>query len=416
MLAEILNLAGSPTAAPYRDTRVLSPLYTGQEFQPEWDIEKAAEEALQKSAMVDRCVTGKADKAASLPLRVWERDEVGKAAPVADHHLDDLLNYPSRDAVSGSREEMVSRAVQHYELAGQALIGIVRGRDVLAGNALKPVNLVAEDPREIYPVPAPQIRIRQWNYRTGDGRSLAWRREDLCQWKRHDPRNDVWGRSRLQSLALTVDSSVEAARTHLLRMARDGRPGMTIADDSITTPVEGREAEDMLNARMRTRRGGIMLLGGSQKLIAMGMSSPDLGLLDSMAFDRDMIAIAFGYLPAGFSNEASTYANSGIFVLHEWGLVQALMSSFCDRLGAFLMTREERRRYFIRPDYSEVQALQDATLEKLSALKDLAFTGISTNDLIRALGLPLRLQKDGDEPLVPKNVRVLSAVLRGAET
>ena len=79
-------------------------------------------------------------------------------------------------------------------------------------------------------------------------------------------------------------------------------------------------------------------------------------------------------------------------MLHEWGLVQSLMASFCDRLGAFLLTRDDRKRFYIRPDYSEVQALQDATLEKLGKLKDLAFTGISTNDLIRALGLPLQLE------------------------
>ena len=424
MIAELfagLDASNSvnPPPAPYEGGRILEPLSTEEEFQSDFDIDRAAyDEALKKSAMVDRCVTGKAEKGASLPLRVWERDSSGKASPVGDHPLDQLLNHPSSDPVDGSREEVVYRAIMHHQLTGNALIGIRRARDIsrldASGKAENvPHELEAEDPRDVYPVPSSLRgrRLAQWNYTDGDGKRLAWLREDLAHWKRHDPRNPLWGCSVLQSLALCVASSVEGGRTHLLRMARDGRPGMIIADEGIPNPAKGHEAEVLLNARMRNSRGGIMILSGKQTLVASGMSSTDLGILESMRFDRDMIAIAYGYLPAGFSNDAATYSNTGIFVLHEWSLVQSLMASFCSRLEDFLLTREELKTFSIAPDYSGVQVLADANLDKVKLLADLAFKGLSTNDLIRSLGLSLPPQEFGDVPLVPENVQPIAAAI-----
>jgi phage portal protein BeeE len=401
--------------APYEPGRILSPLTEGQEFVSEWDPDRAYDEALQKSAMVDRCTYGLAEKAASVPLRVWERTaENPKGSPVPDHELDDVLNNPADDPVLGSREELVTRTIVHHKIVGTALTGIRRGVDVLSRRrgATRVVGLVAEDPRQVYPVPSSALKVAKWNYRDGDGRQLAWNREDLAAWKRHDPRNAVWGRSVLQALAVTVDSSVQNARTHLLRVARDGRPGMILQDETIASPDQGRDREKMLNARQRTHRGGIMLLGGFEKLVAAGMSSDDLGILESMAFDRDMIAIAFGFLPAGFSNDAATYANSGIFVLHEWGLVQQTLASWTSVLTSFLFTREERRRFYIAADFSEVQALADASMDKIKILTDAAFRGVSTNDLIRSLGLPIPAQEGGDAVLVPAKMQRLSDALR----
>lgn len=413
MIAEMLAdpvalLEASPR--PYRGRRILEPLTAGQEFSPEWDIDRAYDEALKKCAMVDRCTYGLSIKGASLPLMVMERAP-GGATPAESHPLNDVLENPARDPVLGSREEVVARAFLHYQLAGNSLVGIVRAVDITQGGRRVPHLLKSEDPRQLFPVPDPVKKIKQWNYSDGDGSRMAWKREDLSHWKRHDPRNEIWGRSVLESLALNVDSAVEGSRTHLLRLARDGRPGMIIADENINDPEDGRDKERLLNARMRTARGGIMLLGGAQKLVAAGMSSSDLGILTSMAFDRDMIAIAFGYLPAGFSNEAATYANTGIFVLHEWSLVQAMMSSFLSRLSSFLFTNEERSRFFIAADYSEVQPLVDVTMEKLSMLKELAFKGIAMNALIRAIRLPIPEQKFGDVPLVPENVAPLAQIL-----
>lgn len=420
MIAEIiggLDRMDSPVslavAEPYMGDRILSPLYPGEEHAPDWDIERAYDEALKKCAMVDRCVMGLAEKAASLPLRVWERDEGSKGTVASDHPLEDVLNNPRRDPVMGSREELVTRTIAHHRLAGTALTGIRRAADILQGGRQTPAELVAEDPREVYPVPSKQLKIAQWNYRDGDGRTRAWLREDLVAWRRHDPRNSVWGRSVLQSLALNVDASVQNTTTRLLRATRDGRPGMVLSDKGITSPEDGREKEQLLNARQRRNRGGILLLGGEQQLVAAGMPEKDLGILTSEAFDRDMIAIAFGYLPAGFSNDASTYANSGIFVLHEWSLVQQAMASWCSQLGAFLFTREERRRLYIAPDYSEVQALADANLEKLSKLAALAFKGVAINDLISGLGLPLPLQPGGDVALVPRGMVPLAQAVIG---
>jgi hypothetical protein len=184
-----------------------------------------------------------------------------------------------------------------------------------------------------------------------------------------------------------------------------------IADEDISGPQDGRDKEDLLNARQQSRRGGIMLLGGRQKLVAGGMSETDLGILSSMAFDRDMIAIGYGYLPAGFSTDAATYSNIGIFVLHEWSLVQQTMASWCSRLDAYLLTREERRRLFILPDYSGVQALADADAQKVKLLAQAAYKGVSTNDLIKWIGLPSGPQAFGDAVLVPKTMVDLAAAM-----
>ena len=95
---------------PYLGTRILDPLTAGQEFAPSWDIDRAYDEALRKCSMVDRCVYGKAEKAASLPLMVMERGTGGRASPAKSHPLNEVLENPSRDPVLGSREELVTRA------------------------------------------------------------------------------------------------------------------------------------------------------------------------------------------------------------------------------------------------------------------------------------------------------------------
>lgn len=404
------------TPEPYFGGRLLPPLVEGQEYTPEWDIDLAYDEALDKSAMVDRCSYGLAEKGASVPLRVWERTSGStKGQIVPDHDLDVVLNQPSADPVRGTRDELVTRSVLHHLLAGTSLTGIERGVDVLTDRrgATRVVGLIAEDPRQVFPIPSEEFRVAQWNYRTGTGQTRAWSRDDLVPWRRHNPANSLWGRSVIQSLALTVDSAVQGAQTHLLRIARDGRPGMILHSAKIKDRTDAEDKERRLNARQRTQRGGIMLLGADETLIANGMSETDLGLLKTMAFDRDMIAVAFGYLTAGFSGDAATYSNAGIFVLHEWGLVQQVMARWTANLTAFLFTREEQRRFHIAPDYSGVQALQEVEIEKIEKLTNATNNGVTTNDLIRAFDLPLPMQAGGDEVLVPKRLQPIAKALAG---
>ena len=416
MFAEMIHgldalAAQNASPEPYMGDRILPPLTENQEFVSSWDIDRAYDEALEKSAMVDRCTYGQAEKGASVPLRVWERAPgQAKGTIVPDHELDVVLNHPSPDPVMGSRDELVTRTVLHNLLVGWALTGIRRGMDISgAQGSTKVVGLEAEDPREVFPVPSKEFKVAQWNYRDGNGRSLAWRREDMVAWRRHDPRNNLVGRSVLQSLALTVDQSVEAARTQYLRTLRDGRPSMILHSTEIKDRDKAQEVERKINARQVANRGGIMMLAGQETLISGGMSESDLGLLNSMAFSRDMIATAYGYLAAGFSNDAATYSNAGIFILHEWALVQQTMARWTDTLTGFLFSREDQARFYIEADYSGVQVLQDANMEKLKVLASAAFKGTSTNDLIRALNLPMPLEATGDLVLVPGKLQDLAA-------
>ena len=411
------------TARPFTG-RPQYPAIAGQEASKPFSDALALEEAITASAMLWRCVVPKAEKAASRPWRVWERPKsgTGEGVPIHDHPYIERIEYPATpQAFPGEewkarqfgREQMMAMAHTHRDLAGRSLFGLEAGRD-FRNNGLIVRRMDNVDPRPIYPVPDADGAVGHWNYRGNE--QFAYAGDALIDVRRTRPDSKYYGLGVVEAIALHVDSVSEGQELQLRRYSQDGTPGMILSAETVSTAAGVTEYEEALRRKQAMNRGGIMVLpaavGAETKLVASGLPVEHLGLLDALAFDVNMIAIGCGYLPAGFSNDAATYSNYSVFVLHEWHLVIEANAAFADAFTRTFVPFEERGRYYIAPDYRDVPALQDVAIEKLKLIGDLAFKGVSMNDIIRATGAPLELQKDGDKPLVPDNVGPLSAALR----
>ncbi|MEM7048896.1 MAG: phage portal protein [Acidobacteriota bacterium] len=395
------RLAGAARRASGAPLRSLPGITPGSPYYPDWDAEKASEEGLKASAVVYRCVMGKAEKAASVPWCVWQRadHEDVKGEPVPNHEYARLIEHPRRDGRYG-RAELIASATAHLDLAGNALVRMLR-----AGIGAKvPMELNAEVPVGVEPIPHPIDFISEYQFDDAQRGRGTWPAEEIIHARRVDPGNPIWGLSVVQALARLIDLDVERDRMMLRRMVNDGRPSVILTDEALKTTQEREDVEDWLADRAERYRGGFMVLGGNQGLLSMGMSSRDLQQVESGAFTRDMLAIGFGYLAAGFSNDAATYSNAEIFVRHEWaGPVMSSNRILADAFTRALVPPDKWGEMWIAPDYSSVEALRENFIDKAKALRDLRDAGVALNDAKRYLDMPLPDQAGGDVPIVPGN-------------
>lgn len=380
--------------------RLIAPYRDGEPHTPDWDAERAIDEGYKACGWVYRCVAGKAELASSVPWRVWQLEDEqqgtegrsGKAVMVPDHPYAHVLEHPSDNGAYG-RVELISQAAHHLELAGNALI-----RQVKIGPKRDPkiTELIAEVPIGVRPIADRVEWIRGYEYDDGNGSRRVWPRDIMIHARLTDPGDPRWGMSRLQALVRSVSTIQKGETMQLRRLHNDGRPSMVVTDESILDRRAREEAEDRLRDRRDVYQGGFMVLGGKQQLHKMGMSEKDLGLLETLGYNRDLIVIAFGYLPAGFSNDASTYNNIEIFVRHEWQLASRLNATLADAFTRALVPKEEWGQTWVAPDYSEVEPLQRTYVDEAEALEQMTKSGVTTDDAARVLQLPLPPQPGGD--------------------
>ena len=413
-------VAGSPFAAiaPAAERmalRMVPGILDKEPHTPEFDPERALREGMKANAIVYRCITGKADRCASVPWRMYELTDAGKGKIVDDDPIARLVEFPHRDGAFG-RQTLIYRTAMYLEGSGVGLIrkvgGGIRSR-LLGSNAAPAEELHPESPVGIRPIPDPVRFISGYEYEDAakQGALPRWDGDEIIHIRYEDPLDPYWGLSRLQALARTVDVLGESERLRLRRTTNDGRPSVVIIDPAVTTKEQREQAEGDLFRRRDTLRGGWMVVGGGSaqdgkptvQLHELGLSNVDLEMVSSMAFDRDLIAIAFGYLPAGFSNDAATYSNSEIFVRHEWSLAQAVNRVIAEALTRRLVPREQWGKRWLSPDYSDVEELQEDKPKRATALKDLRDAGVALNDAIQYLDMEIGEQIGGDEPIVPGN-------------
>lgn len=384
----------------YRPIRIApgSGAYPGQILVPEWDSNRAIKEGLKVSSHLATMIGQVAELAASVP---WYRYDVKKSGSEERGDPIEWIEFPRRDGKI-SRFQMMEEAHHHAFLAGVALFGVLwEGGSRFR---LRPAELRCENPHGCHPIPdrLKHIAAYQWDD-TAIGGLRYWDADDIVHVVgRPDPSNPYWGWSILQALAPIVDAHREALRLNLLRFKRHGAPGTIIMDEDVSTPLERKELEDDLNSRADKYFGGFMVLAGmSQKVAPIHtLTEVQLGITKVMAFHRDECAIAIGLHPSLFTGEHSTYENLRSARRARWQVAVMRNARFADAFTTRMVPRAERDRWYIAPDYSEIEELQDLAGQIKNVGDMVQLCRIAVNQAIAVAHLPVPPQEGGDRPLV----------------
>jgi phage portal protein BeeE len=373
---------------------------SGEPYHPEWDFDKAVTEGVRTCGVVSTAINMIAEKAATVPWYKWEITGEGGGEKV---ELYEPIEYPSRSGEI-TRDRLMETAHWHSTGDGNALFKVSwKGGRYNAFSRQEPIELYNVDPYGVQPVPDKTRKRLISHYQFDDNNSSpkTWdAREIVHVQARIHPRSPYWGLSVLEPYALQIDAMTQAQRLSLRRFLTGARPATIISDPDIDTPEKRQEAQDNMNRSATEIFGGFLVLGGKQVVHPQShVTEDELGLLASLAFYRNDIAAGIGLLPSIFSESAMTYENLNTSLRHVWQAASLWNARFAAAFTARFLPREERGKFYIAPDYSGVDALQqDST--KVDSFTKLVTSGVAVNAAIDYTALPIPHQIGGDEPLV----------------
>ena len=387
---------------PYDIRRIprTSGAYPGFALEPTWNSDRAVKEGLKVCATLATCLGRVAEKGGSVPWYEWESKKSGSPKRV---DIVPWMEWPRQDG-KVSRSQLMEEGLLHASISGNALIGILweGGK-----RRLRPREIQVENPYRCRPIPhrIDFISGYEWDDVAFFG-PQKWDALDIVHViGRNDPSNRYWGWSILEALAHTIDADVEARKLNLRRYRNGGQPGTIIIDSTVRQDEDRDEVEENLNRSAQKRYGGFMLLGGNMSVERQNaLTNRQLGLLETMAFHRDEIAVACDFLPAMFNPGAATYDNVEHAIRHEWRVTVLRLQRFADAFTKRLIPKEDRGRRWYAPYFGDVEELQDLQRKIDDTAKLVKDCRIAVNDAIEVTGLPVKRQRGGDRALVPANL------------
>lgn len=383
----------------------------GRAVMSTWNADRAVDEGLKVNPWVYSSVAVITTALASVPILIerrtpngWEADE--------DHEIQALLNRPN--AFMG-RQDALERWGQHMLLAGNALfwLNIVNG---------KPVELWPIHPDTIKPIASRAEFISGYEWKQDASTKRILQVSEVAHWQFPDPSQPLWGLSPLKAAAGAVDMDQAAAHWNRAVLANDGKPPLGIFLNESLTLDQMKQAAGFI--RDQINGGSIrqaLVMGGASKVQPLSLNASDLDFLNGREFSKKEIAAVFGVPPIllSFGNDA-TFANSGAAERRLWlSRVVPLLDDYCQGLmgSLFPFWGLTQRDWRIRPDFSEIEAMQQNRKEtaevgklKAEAFKALVDAGVPANMAAEAVGLPLADIPGGDQPrqaLAPPGTKAL---------
>lgn len=271
----------------YRTAELLNP---GLDRQPQfraWDDRAAVEEGLKASPYVFACVRRRALAQGSVPWSAYRL--VGDRWEVApDSPLTTLMENPNPKM---SRKDLIVRSAMTADLGGNFV-----WTKILVNGLLVEVWPLPLHP--IIPVPSKQEFISHYEYSDGGG-AITLPAETVVHHQNPDPGNPYWGIGRLQAVARTVDTEVDARRWN--KVALQNR---AVADGvfSFREPVSPEEWE-IARDQVREQHQGSSharepwVLGHGATWQQMGLSPVDMDFINGIKLGAVEICAVFDVPP-----------------------------------------------------------------------------------------------------------------------
>lgn len=363
--------------------------------QPIWTprrYDALTAEGYQKNVIVYRCVNLIARGAASVPWRLYRKEE-----ELLNHPLLDLLHYPSsRQAGSAFIESILA----YLLLAGNSYIEVVRGFEN------RPAELHPLRPDRITIIPGRNGLPQGYEYAVNGARrvlrsELFNHRSNVLHLKLFHPLNDWYGMSPIEAAACSIDQHNAVSGHNLALLQNGGRPSGALIlgrgqERGYTLNQEQREdlRQDLKSLYEGERNAGrILVLEGDFEWKEMGLSPKDLDFIHGKNLSAREISQAYGVPPmlVGVSGDA-TFSNYREARFHLWeDTILPLLDYLTDEFNLSLAPQFERDLR-LSYDIDKIPALAQRREEAWAKIANAHF--LTINEKRRAVGYaPL---PDGD--------------------
>lgn len=311
--------------------------HQGQPIWRHYDYQALVKEGYESNVIVYRAVNLIARGIASVPWRLYEKNEASDEIELSHHPLLELLHHPSPLQAGSSFFETV---VGYLLLAGNAYIEAVLDDQGL------PVELYPLRPDRVSLIPSETSEMAGIEYQVGGVRKKILfpelGRKPILQLKFFHPLHDYYGLSPLQAAARAIDQHNEVAGHNLSLMQNGGRPtgALIVKDQNLSREQREWLREDLKQLYQGgTNAGKIMILEGEFEWKEMGLSPKDMDFLEGKNISAREIAQAFGVpsMLVGVAGDA-TYANYKEARLHLWeDTILPLLEHIVDELNLWLV-------------------------------------------------------------------------------
>lgn len=347
-----------------------------------------------------RCVSVIADGIATVPLRLFQKDDVsGRRASAKDHPLYELLaDQPNDWQTSLEFREMLAF---HVALCGNAFAFInrdTRGRII---------ELIPFEPGRVEVKREDDYSLRYF-LTTLDNRRVEYPASTI--WHIRGPSwNGVMGLETVRLAREAIGLSMALEQSHA-RLHKNGvRP-------SVAYSVDGdldRPQYERLREYVTQGNGGIdnvgkpIILDRAAKVLQLAMSGVDSQHIETRRHQIEEICRGFGVMPimVGYSDKAATYASAEqMFLAHAVHTVRPWHRRFEASIRVHLLTRDERASG-LYPKFIDTELLRGAAKDRAEYYA----RGISAGWLLRNEAREweeLDPVEGLSEPLVPANMLI----------
>lgn len=339
---------------------------------------QAIRKAYKRSTWVYACMRVRADNFASVPWVVERKTPDGWAID-ENNPYHDLINKPSRDF---DWQTMMRLSIQLRDLSGDFYMSKERAN----GETGKVKNIYPLMPDKMEVIQGLFRLVDRYKYYKGSVRA-EMPAEDVVHLKYTSPEDLIFGMPPLQSIARAIDIDEEAENWQKKMLQNMLMPsGVFSFKDSTVQEIEQYQA--WLTKHLDEGDRGRPLILGNGEWKETAFNANEIAFIQSRKLIREEICSGFGVQPVmiGILDNA-TLANIETAKKILWD--ETLIPKFEETKGQLNRQFIEDDRYRVRPDFSNVPALQDDYSEKIKTAKEMWSMGISLEQINQRLELGL---------------------------
>lgn len=397
--------ASSPTrrkSVTFQGWEVADPGYTLHSGASDWSTTRAVEQGFRKSHWVFSAVRRISQAAASVPwVAVQGSGDDKKDLP--DHELTKLLAKPN-EYTSG--HDFIERITGHLYLGGNAVLAKTRDQ---RGRI-----------RELWPIMPDHIEVvlddngmlLGYNRTSPDGRKLSpLKPSDVSHLQFTDPAREWWGISPLQAVAQVVDTDLDAIKWNRVALQNRAVPDGVLSTDQQLQDDQYERMQTQM--RSKTARESLILEAGLSWQ-QMSLSPAEMDFVESRRMSREDILAVYGVPPATVGIvQSATQSDVGEMRLQFW--LDTILPYLADIQAAFNLSLapEFGDDITVRPDTSEVRALQLPMKDKVEQAQQLFAIGVPVAEINRLLDMGLSedaLPNSGETGYLPANLLPVDSI------
>jgi len=341
-----------------------------------WSNQTAIDEGYNASAVVYACVEKRAKLLASIPWRAQLKQVDGSYEDQPNSPLQQLIDRPNPDE---SFYEIMYKASQGLDLAGNSFIS-----EIKAG--------VGNLPREIWVLPVDdKMKIKPDTVRLVDYYEHDRTRidaDDMCQLKMPNPNNALFGMPVLMAAGKPTDIDREAGIWQKVSLENRGAADINIKLPEGATQEQVQQVSKTYKDQQTGPKNARKAIIGNADIQQLGQNAVELDFNASRRAVWTEICAAFGLSLSNLGmTEDVNLANAEAMDKALWKNTIIPQLELIKRQFNHQLAADFGEGWRMEPDLTNIEALQENRLEKLTAAKDLYSMGVPFNVISEKLEL-----------------------------